>query len=99
MEYFLGLCFHGIASPKSVKVDIQITLRILIDKKATVASNEVKKSSMVESVKSKITSALHLPDIVRRGERKIGRCCTTDEGLRDVVAFDCVRFLNLQDQR
>ena len=51
---------------------------------------------MVESVRSKVTAPLHLPDIVRRGERKIGRRCTTDERLRDIVAFDCILLLNLQ---
>ena len=41
--------------------------------------------------------ALYLPDIMRKREREIGRCGSTDGQLRDVVALDCVLFLNLQD--
>ena len=34
---------------------------------------------------------------MRRWEREIGRCSTTDERLRDIVALDRVLFLNLED--
>ena len=98
MEYLLGVYVHGMAKAvECVKVDIQNTLRILNDEKATVASNEANKASMVESVRPKVTAPLHLPDIMRRWEGEIGRCIMTDERLRDIVAFDCVLFLNLQD--
>jgi len=72
-------------------------LRVLNDEKATVASNEANKALMVESVRSKVTAPLHLPDIMRRWEGEIRRCSMTNERLRDIVALDCVLFLNLQD--
>ena len=34
---------------------------------------------------------------MRRWERETGKCGLTDKGLRDIVALDCVRFLNIQD--
>ena len=67
------------------------------DKKATIASNEANKSWMVGSVGSRSLLTLYLPDIMRRWKREIGRCGTTDERLRDIVALDCVLFLNIQD--
>ena len=72
-------------------------MRILNDEKATVASDEANKAFMVESVRSEVTAPLHLPDIMRWWKGEIGRCIMTDERLRDIVAFDCVLFLHLQD--
>ena len=52
---------------------------------------------MVGSVGSRSLHPPHLPDIMRRWERETGKCGLTDKGLRDIVALDCVRFLNIQD--
>ena len=57
--------------------------------------NEANKTLMVKSVGPKVTAPLHVPDIMRRWECEIGSYSTMDERLRDIVALDCVRFLNL----
>ena len=72
-------------------------MRILNDEKATVVSNQANKPLLVESVGSKVTTPAGVPDKVGRWKREIGRLCTTDEWLRDIVAFERVLFLQLQD--
>ena len=70
---------------------------ILNDEEATIASNEANKSSLVESVGSKVTTPLYVPDAVRRWKRETSSRRKTDKWLRDIVILECVLFLDLQD--